>query len=144
CARTVFDIIQPPTLEQAGASFGTLATAAARFEQLVRYSCHCYAAGAGWLHAAHRERDFSEEFDAALRTIEDALGVLVTAAAQRSLSQADHSILFVLSDFPMWWSLVTTGISEDEAEEVLVRLVRAEVDRLELDPSPSEVTEGQH
>lgn len=141
CARTVFDIIQPPTMEQAGASFGTLNSARDRSEQLVRYSCHCYAAGAGWLHAAHRERDFSDEFDAALRTIEDALRVLVTAAAQRRLSDADHSSLSVLCDFPIWMSLTATGLAEDEVEELLVRLVRAEVDRLGLDSSPSEKTD---
>lgn len=133
CARTVFDLIQPPTLEQASATFGPLHRAGVRFEQLVRYSCHCYAAGAGWLHAAHRERDFSGELDAALRIIEDSLRVLVTAAAGRRLSKADHAVLFVLCDFPLWWSLTATGLPARAVEDGLVRLVRAEVDRIGLD-----------
>lgn len=134
CARTVFDLIRPPTLEQAAATFGTLDRAGDRFEQLVRYSCDCYAAGAGWLHAAHRERDFSTDLDAALRVIEDTLAVLVDAAARRRLSKADHAVLFVLSDFPMWWSLSATPLSARAVEDTLVRLVRAEVDRIGIDP----------
>lgn len=133
CARTVFDLIQPPTLEQASATFGALDRAGDRFEQLVRYSCHCYAAGAGWLHAAHRERDFSSELDTALHIIEDSLRVLVTAAAGRRLSKADHAVLFALCDFPFWWSLTVTGLAARSVEDALVRLVRSEVDRIGLD-----------
>lgn len=133
CARTVFDLIQPPTLEQATANFGALHQAGDRFEQLVRNSCHCYAAGAAWLHAAHRERDFSGELDAALHVIEDSLRVLVTAAAGRRLSKVDHAVLFVLCDFPLWWSMTVTGLPARAVEDALVRLARAEVDRIGVD-----------
>jgi len=134
CARTVFDIIQPPTLEQAAATFGVLDEPGGRFEHLVRSSCHCYAAGAGWLHAAHRERDFVPELDAALQIVEDSLRVLIAAAAGRRLPKSDHSLLFVLCDFPMWWSLTAAGLSARAVEDALVRLVRAEVARIGLDP----------
>ena len=133
CARTVFDIIQPLTIEQADATFGNLEQASARFEQLVRYTCHCYAEGADWLHAAHRERDFVDELDSALRVIEDSLRALITAAAGRRLSKTDHSIVFALSDFPMWWSLTATGLSSRAVEDAMVRLVDAEVTRIGLD-----------
>lgn len=133
CAGTVFDVIRPPTLEEASVTFGALDQAGDRFEHLVRNSCHCYAAGAGWLHAAHRERDFSGEMDAALLVIEDTLRVLVSAAAGRRLSKADHAVLFVLCDFPMWWSLTATGLSARAVEDALVCLARAEVDRIDLD-----------
>lgn len=140
CARTVFDLIQPPTIEQADATFGALDRAGDRLEHLVRSSCHCYSAGADWLHAAHRERDFSVELDAALRVIEDALRVLVSAAAGRRLAKADHAVLFVLCDFPLWWSLTATGQSARAVEDALVRLVRAERDRIGLDrPSEADV-----
>lgn len=139
CARTVFDLIQPPTLEQASETFGALGSAGDRFEQLVRYSCHCYAEGAGWLHAAHRERDFSAELDAALHIIEDSLRVLVTAAAGRRLSKADHAVLFALCDFPFWWSLSVTGLAARAVEDALVRLVRAEVDRTGIDRGTEEL-----
>lgn len=138
CARTVFDLIQPPTLEQAGATFAALGSAGDRFEHLVRQSCHCYAQGAGWLHAAHRERDFSAELDGALRIMEDSLRVLVTAAAGRHLSKADHAVLFVLCNFPLWWSLTVTGLPARAVEDALVRLVRAEIDRIGIDAGPGD------
>jgi AcrR family transcriptional regulator len=134
CARTVFDIIKPPTVVEASATFATLSSAAARFEQLVRYSCHCYAAGAAWLHAAHRERDFVPELDQALRVIEDTLGVLVTAAAGRRLSRDDHRVLFVLCDFPIWWSCTRSGLGSSAVTDLVVRLVQTEVDRIGLQP----------
>lgn len=133
CARTVFDLIQPLTLDQAAATFGAFEQAGDRFEQLVRYSVHCYQAGAGWLHAAHRERDFVDELDAALRIIEDSLRVLITAAAGRRLNRTDHRVLFVLCDFPVWRSLAAAGLAAGTAEETLVRLVRREVARIRLD-----------
>jgi AcrR family transcriptional regulator len=133
CARTVFDLIQPLTLEQAGATFGPLRRATDRFERLVRYSAHCYSAGAGWLHAAHRERDFLPELDGALGIIEDTLRTLVTAAAGRRLSRADHAVLFTLCDFPTWWSLRASGLSGRAVEDAMVRLVSAEVARIGLD-----------
>lgn len=134
CARTVFDLIQPPTLEQAGTQFAALPTAAARFERLVRVSSHCFARGKGWLHAARRERDFVPELDQALRIIEDSLWVLVRAAAGGSLSRHVHRALFVLCDFTLWKSLVDVGLSRRSAEDVIVRLVRAEVAHAGLDP----------
>jgi AcrR family transcriptional regulator len=133
CARTVFDIIKPPSVEEASATFATLDSADARFEQLVRYSCHCYEAGAAWLHAAHRERDFVPELDQALRVTEDTLRVLVTAAAGRRLARDDRRVLFVLCDFPAWWSFAKSGLGAAAVEDLLVRLVRHEVDRIGLD-----------
>lgn len=57
CARSVFDIIRPPTLEEADAKFVSLPSPLERLEVLIRDSCHCYSRGEGWLHAARRERD---------------------------------------------------------------------------------------
>ena len=133
CARSVFDLIEPLTLEQASATFGALDRATDRFEQLVRYSAHCYGAGAGWLHAAHRERDFVPELDAALRVIEDSLRALVNAAAGRRLAHADHGVLLVLCDFPIWWSLRSAGLPGRSVEDAIVRLVCAEVVRIGLE-----------
>ena len=132
CARTVFDVIQPLTLEQAHATFGALERVEDRFEQLVRYTAHCYGVGAGWLHAAHRERDFVVELDTALGIIEDSLRILITAAAGRRLAKADHAVLFVLCDFPCWWSLRASGLPLRAVEDVMVRLVRSEVTHIGL------------
>lgn len=137
CAQTVFDLIQPLTPEQAQGVFASMDRAADRFEHIARSSAHCYQAGADWLHAAHRERDFLPELEAAMAVIEDSLRQLVTAAAGRRLSKADHAQLFVLCDFPLWWSLNSSGLSDRATEEALVRLVHAEVERIGLDAEPS-------
>lgn len=144
CARTVFDIIQPPTLEQAAGVFAQLRSASERFEQLVRSSCHCYLAGSDWLHAAHRERDFLPELDRALDVIEDSLRVLIDAAAERPLGDHDRRLLFVLCDFPIWRSLVDAGDAPDQAESTLVRLTMTEVDRLGLDADIPPTTPSIH
>ena len=133
CARTVFDLIQPPTLEVASRQFAALPTAAGRFEHLVRKSSHCYARGEGWLHAAHRERDFVPELDEALRIMEKSLSVLVRAAARQPIAPDVQRVLSVLCDFPLWKSLVDAGLSRRKAEDVIVALVRAELARAGLE-----------
>lgn len=132
CARVVFDVIKPPTAEEGRARFATLAGEADRYEHLVRESCHCYRRGEGWLHAAHRERDFVPALDDALGVIQGTLHVLVDAAAGRSLSREEHATLFVLCDFPFWKSMVDTGLPYRSTEQSLVALVRAESTRLGL------------
>lgn len=137
CARSVFDVIRPPTVEQASLQFATLDSASDRLEQLVRNTVHCYALGEGWLHAADRERDFVPELSQALQVIEDTLRVLIVAAAGRRLARADHRLLFVLCDFPLWKSLIDAGTPRRATEDTLVRMVRTEAARLGLDhPRP--------
>ena len=130
CAQTVFDVIQPPTVEEASTIFANLTTPADRLERLVRNSCHCYEPGEGWLHAAHRERDFIPELDVALRVIEDTVAVLVRAAAGRKLSEVAEAELFVLNDFPFWKSLVDRGLSYRQTETAIVRIVRERAEHL--------------
>ena len=130
CARSVFDVIEPPAPEDAAAMFAALHTPEDRLEQLVRDTVACYGKDPGWLHAAHRERDFVPELDAALRIIEDSLHVLVQAAFGATLTAEDHERLFVLCDFPFWWSLGDRGLDRGEVEEFIVRLVRTEASRV--------------
>lgn len=127
CARSVFDIIEPPTIADARTMFADRSSPADRLEQLVRDSCACYRKGRGWLRAAHRERDLVPELHAALRVIEDSLEVLIEAATDRPLPGSRRHVLFVLSDFPFWWSLTDRGVGDQQAEDHIVRLVRAEV-----------------
>ena len=124
CARSVFDIIEPPALDEAGQRFASDGSAEDRLEEFVRASCVCYGKGRGWLHAAHRERDFVAELDAALRILDESLAVLVAAAVNRPLSAADLAALVALCDFPFWWALTGSGLDDLEVEEELVRLVR--------------------
>ena len=136
CAQTVFDLIQPLNPEQAAVVFASVERAADRFEHIARSSAHCYQAGADWLHAAHRERDFLPELEAAMGVIEDSLRQLVTTAAGRRLTKADHALLFVVCDFPLWWSLSSSGLSDRVTEEAVVRLVLKEVEHIGLDAEP--------
>jgi AcrR family transcriptional regulator len=136
CAQTVFDLIQPLTPEQAAGAFASMDRAADRYEHIARSSAHCYQAGADWLHAAHRERDFVPELEMAMGVIEDSLRQLVTTAASRRLTKAEHVQLFVLCDFPFWWSLNSSGLSDRATEEAMVRLVHTEVERIGLDAEP--------
>jgi AcrR family transcriptional regulator len=134
CARRVFDLVRPPTPEEAAVQFATMVDAADRFAHLARESAHCYERGEGWLHAAHRERDFDPDVDAAVTLFQDSLHVLVDAAAGRRLSHVAHAELFTLCDYPFWKSLVDAGLDHRAAERVLVDLVRAETVRLGLSP----------
>src|SRR5687768_1290265 len=61
CARSVFDVIRPPTLEEASIKFAALDYPHERLALLVRRSVNCYVLGQGWLQAAYRERDFVPE-----------------------------------------------------------------------------------
>jgi AcrR family transcriptional regulator len=129
CAQSVFDLIKPPTAGEAAVRFSALRSPADRLEHLVRESCRCYREGEGWLHAAHRERDFVPSLDQALTVIEDSLDILVSAAIGESVSRADHSELVVLCDFPFWKSLIDSGLPYDDAEALVVRLVTSEAAR---------------
>lgn len=129
CARTVFDLITPPTLEQASVQFAAMDSAVDRFEHLARESAHCYRRGEGWLHAAYRERDFSPALRSALEVIEGTLRVLVEAAAGRRLAAEDADVLFVLCNFPLWKQLVDAGLAYPAAERALIELVRDAVSR---------------
>lgn len=132
CARVVFDIVRPPTPEEAAVEFAAMDDAADRFAHLARESAHCYHRGEGWLHAAHRERDFDSDLAATVTLFQDSLRVLVDAAAGRRLSRAAHAVLFTLCDYPFWKSLIDTGLTHRMVEKTVVELVRAETVRLGL------------
>jgi AcrR family transcriptional regulator len=123
CARTVFDLIAPLTVEQAIAKYAKLDTTGERLAFLVKANVHCYGRGEDWLHAATRERDFIPELDAALRIIQDSCRALVEAATQRRLAKVDEATLVTLLDFPFYKSLRTAGLDQRAAEKVLTRLV---------------------
>lgn len=125
CARSVFDIIRPPSLEEASEKFAHLRTPAARLEVLIRDSAHCYSMGEGWLHAARRERDLIPSIDEALRVQEETLRVLVRAATQGvRLDEGEISVLYTYCDFPYWKSLIDAGIPRRDVAEVIVDLAR--------------------
>lgn len=123
CARSVFDLIEPPALEQAGQRFRVGGSPEERLEEFVRASCTCYGKGRDWLHAAHRERDFVPELDAALQILDDSLAVLIKAAVGGGVPRTTLRALFALCDFPFWWALTSKGLTDAQVEEEMVRLV---------------------
>ena len=121
CARTIFDIIKPPTIDEAATKFAALPTAAARLEILIRDSCACYAKGEGWLHAARRERDLIPAVGDAVALQERTLAVLVRAAVRGTgMSRGDLAVLHTFCDFPFWKSLIDTGVARTRAADVIV------------------------
>jgi len=123
CARTVFDLIAPLTVDQAMAKYAKLDDTSERLSFLVRANVHCYGRGEAWLHAAYRERDFIPELDSALRIIQDSGRALIQAAAQRRLGKVEEATLFTLLDFPFYKSLRSAGLDIRGVEKVLMRLV---------------------
>jgi AcrR family transcriptional regulator len=123
CARTVFDLIAPLTVDQAMVKYAKLEDPGERLAFLVRANVHCYGRGEAWLHAAYRERDFIPELDAALLIIQDSLRALALAATQRRLGKAEEATLFTLLDFPFYKSLRSAGLDQRAAEKVITHLV---------------------
>jgi AcrR family transcriptional regulator len=123
CARRVFDLITPLTVDQAMLKFAKLGATSERLAFLVKANVHCFGLGEGWLHAAYRERDFVPELDTALRVIQDSLRALVAAATQRRLGKVGEATLFTLLDFPFYQSLRSAGLDPRAAEKALTRLV---------------------
>ena len=125
CARSVFDIIRPPTLKEASEKFAHLRTPADRLEVLIRDSVHCYSKGEGWLHAARRERDLIPAIDEALAVQEGTLRMLVRAATQGvDLDKTEISVLYTYCDFPYWKALVDAGVSRRDVADVIVDLAQ--------------------
>jgi AcrR family transcriptional regulator len=123
CARTVFDLIAPLTVEQATAKYTKLEDPSERLAFLAKANVHCYGRGEDWLHAAYRERDFIPELDAALRIIQDSGRALIEAATQRRLGKVEEAALCTLLDFPFYKALRSAGLDPRAAEKVITRLV---------------------
>lgn len=126
CAKAVFDVGQPPTVEQANAKFGDFDSPLARFELLVRESCHCYANGEAWLHAARRERDLIPAIKEVVRRHDAALEVLVAAClGDVQVTAKAARLLFVFCDFPFWKLLVDRGTPRRAVPGILIDLIRS-------------------
>jgi AcrR family transcriptional regulator len=123
CARSVFDIIRPPTLDEANVKFATLEDPSDRLASLVSRTMGCYLLGESWLHAAYRERDWVPELHAALQIIQGTMQMLVRAAAGRRLGKLEHNVMSTLCDFPFYKSLLDAGLDRRAAEREIIRLV---------------------
>jgi AcrR family transcriptional regulator len=111
CAQLAFDLIEVPTPEMAGRRFAGLPDPEERLADFVEESCRCYAAGAGWLRAAWRERDLLPAMEAAVSRLQRALAVLLDAAlAGVELGVESRRVLMTLLDFPFWDALDQAGV----------------------------------
>lgn len=123
CAQAAFDLIEVPTREDADARFAVLSSPEARLAHFVAESCRCYAAGAGWLRAAWRERDVVAPMGAAVKRLQRALSVLLASALEGiHLDERDRQVVAVLVDFPFWDSLDRAGLPRDEIPTRILRL----------------------
>jgi AcrR family transcriptional regulator len=129
CAQAAFDLIEIPTPEQAAARFAGMRTTAERLEVFVTETCRCYAAGAGWLRAAWRERDLVPAMGEAVGRLQLALLVLLYAVlGGESLADPARRTLGALLDFPFWDALDRAGVSRDEIPARILRLANGEIE----------------
>jgi len=131
CLETVWTPEQlAPTEEDARQVFAGLERAGDRFEQLIRGTCHCYGKAPGWLTVVRAEREAFPALRAAGERQTRALAALVAAAlGGAEIAPEAERTLRALVDFPFWQSLVDAGLSPDAATDVVVRMVRDELDR---------------
>ncbi len=135
CVETIWTPDElAPTEEEARRVFEGLDGPGDRFERLVRGSCHCYARASGWLAVARAEREAFPALRTATERQTSAIAALVEAAlGGAQVAQDAKRTLRALVDFPFWRSLVDTGMTHDEATDVVVRMVRDELLRNGLD-----------
>ena len=130
CTRSIFAVVQPPTIGEASAQFAQLASPAKRLEHLIRESCLCYQRGAGWLHAARCEAYIIPAMGDAVRRLEASLAVLVRAALGKArVSHRTELLLRTLIDFPFWKSLIDAGMPPLKAQATMVELVRDQLQK---------------
>jgi AcrR family transcriptional regulator len=128
CAKVAFDLAEVPSLEQAAKGFEELRRPRDRVAKLVRETCKCYAAGAGWLRAAWRERDLVPQMDRAVARLQKARDVLIEAAVGGSrTNRVGRGTLAALLDFPFWDSLDREGLTHmriaDQIEMLALQIV---------------------
>lgn len=128
CARAAFDMIDVPTPEDARARFAELGSPKARLGHFVRESCRCYAAGAGWLRAAWRERDLVAPMGDAVRRLQKALAILLAAALEGAgIDARGRDVVAVLADFPFWDALDRAGVPREEIADRILKLAESEL-----------------
>jgi AcrR family transcriptional regulator len=128
CAQLAFDLIEIPTPEMAGRKFAELPGPGERLAAFVHESCRCYAAGAGWLRAAYRERALVPPMEAALSHLERALPVLLDAAlAGVELGIETRRVLMTLLDFPFWNALDQAGVLRDRIPIRILELAESTI-----------------
>lgn len=124
CAPTI-QVLRPLTQETADEIFGGLTRLSLRLEVLVRGTCDCYADDHGWLNAARREEQLVPPLRDIVTTQRENLRQLtLVALAGHNVSARTLSLVAVLIDFPFWRSLRDAGLSDAEAADQILDLVR--------------------
>ena len=128
CAQLAFDLIEVPTPEAAARHFASLPGPDARLADFVIESCRCYAAGAGWLRAAWRERGVVPAMDAAVSRLQRGLGVLLDAALSGvEVGVESRRVLVTLLDFPFWDGLDQAGVLRDRIPVRVLELAESAI-----------------
>lgn len=128
CAQAAFDTIEVPTHEEASARFAELGSPSQRLAHFIRESCRCYAAGAGWLRAAWRERDLVPPMGAAVKRLQRALSVLLSGALDGAAVDPEGlAVVAALVDFPFWDALDRAGVPRDRIPGRILKLAELEI-----------------
>ncbi len=133
CARSIH-VLQPPSPEAMARLFRDLPRPLQRLELLVRGTCDCYVQDQGWLAAAHREEALVPVLGEIIQVEQENLRLLVRAALEGTgASERLERVLVALIDFPVWQSLRRAGLSNAQAADQIVDLVRDQVSKENID-----------
>ena len=123
CAQVAFDLIEIPSIGSARARFAGTRDPRERLAGFIAETCRCYAAGAGWLRAAWRERDLVPAMGHAVRRLQRSLRVLLEAALDGTGSNREEELaLTALLDFPFWAALDEAGMPRDRIPDQILKL----------------------
>lgn len=129
CAQSIH-VLRPLSPEQAADTFRGVDGLELRLRVLVLGTCECYARDQGWLQAARREETLVPVLQEIARVQRQNLRLLVHAAlAGSGASEVVERVVAALLDFPVWQSLRDVGLTEDDAAEQILALVRAHLMR---------------
>ena len=128
CAQLAFDLIEVPTPEAAARRFSGLPSPEERLADFVVESCRCYAAGAGWLRAAWRERSLVPGMEVAVSRLQRGLAVLLDAALDGlEVGVESRRVLVTLLDFPFWDGLDQAGVLRERIPDRMLDLALAAI-----------------
>jgi len=124
CGARVLTAVRPPQPEDADRLFKGLNTTPQRLRRFVDEVCDFYVRAFHPLHGSRQERDRVPELDDAMRQVEAALEALAREAlALERPTERQVQLVVALTDFDVWRSLRGHGVSQEEAPQILTRLV---------------------
>lgn len=120
CGALAEDFIRPPLPELAEATFDGLDELDERLRRLVDELCTYYERGGDALLLARREGHLVEALAAWARKLDRTVETFVRAAVRpANLDERTVKVIAALASFPVWQSLVDTGLPPSEVQGVI-------------------------